>query len=119
MVAMDTLTQNHHTGAVRWVIEGQVHRQEPSGKGVGKKRGPGSAKMLPRLRIHQLDIKEAMINMGHLKRAIPMSWQLIEQLPIHRLVGIGGTRTSPLVNLLVAGPTLDGGHKGFVTWGAC
>src|SRR5579864_9375261 len=46
MIPMDTLTQDHHAGAVRRFIKGQVHRQQPPGKRVGQKRGPRSAKML-------------------------------------------------------------------------
>ncbi len=85
----DAIPHNHHAGSVTRLIEGQIERKTPPGKGVGKNRHPWAAKWAASLRANNLYVQLRVIDMANLKRTISVPRCCQFQLVIESRLGIG------------------------------
>src|SRR5713226_117400 len=115
VVAMNALTQRHHTGSVARFIKGEIHCQEPSGKSIGEKCRPRSAEVMSCLGINQCHIEFRMIHMNDLERTVSVPWKRVRELQVHWFMWVRSPPTGALLDLLVSGTTIDYRCKGFVT----
>jgi hypothetical protein len=70
VVTHDAISHNHHAGSVTRLIEGQIKRKTPPGKGISEDRHPWTAKWATSLSANNLYVQLRVIDMANLKRTI-------------------------------------------------